>query len=56
MWKNIIDKELIIINPEINNKKELFEAMTNHVYNHDYILNQKIFLKALNARENMANT
>ncbi len=56
MWKNIIDKELIIINPEISSKKELFEAMANHVYNHDYILNQKQFLKALNDREDMANT
>nr|MDA3813760.1 PTS sugar transporter subunit IIA [Candidatus Cloacimonadota bacterium] len=56
MWKNIIDKKLIIINPDIKNKKELFEAMANHVYNHDYILNQKQFLKALNAREEMANT
>ena len=56
MWKNIIDKKLIIINPDINNKKELFEAMATHVYNHDYIINQKQFLKALNAREEMANT
>jgi len=56
MWKNIIDKELIIINPGINNKKELFEAMANHAYNHDYIINQKQFLKDLNAREAMANT
>ncbi|MDP8200746.1 MAG: PTS sugar transporter subunit IIA [Candidatus Tenebribacter burtonii] len=56
MWKNIIDKKLVIINPEINNKKDLFEAMAKHVYNHDYILNQKQFLKALYAREKMANT
>jgi len=56
MWKNIIDKDLIIINPEISNKQKLFEAMTNHVYNHDYILNKKQFLKALIDRESMANT
>lgn len=56
MWKNIIDKELIIINPDISNKNDLFEAMATHVYNHDYIINQKQFLKALKAREEMANT
>lgn len=56
MWKNIIDKDLIIIDPEINNKQQLFEAMTNHVYNHDYILNKKQFLKALIDRETMAST
>ena len=29
----------------IYSKKELFEGMVNHVYNHDYILNQKKFPK-----------
>lgn len=56
MWKNIIDKELIIVNPDISNKKDLFEAMVNHAYNHDYIINKKQFLQALKAREEMANT
>ncbi len=56
MWKKIIDKKLIIINPDVKNKKTLFEGMVNHVYNHDYITNQKKFLKALNEREKMANT
>ena len=56
MWKNIIDKELIIINPDISNKKDLFEAMANHAYNRDYIINKKQFLQALIAREEMANT
>ena len=56
MWKKIIDKNLIVINPEVKNKKDLFEKIVNHVYNHDYILNQKAFLKALIAREEMSNT
>ncbi|MCD4797126.1 MAG: PTS sugar transporter subunit IIA [Candidatus Cloacimonetes bacterium] len=56
MWKKIIDKNLIVINPDVTTKRELFEGMVNHVYNHDYILNQKKFLKALNDREEMANT
>jgi mannitol/fructose-specific phosphotransferase system IIA component (Ntr-type) len=30
--------------------------MVNHAYNHDYIINQKTFLKALNVREEMSNT
>lgn len=56
MWKNAIDKNLIVINPDIADKKALFEAMVNHAYNHDYIINKKQFLQALNAREEMANT
>ena len=56
MWKEILDKELIIINPEISSKKELFEKMVNHVYNHDYIVNQKKFLEALWNREEMSST
>ena len=56
MWKKIIDKNLIIINPEVRDKEELFEKMVNNVYNNDYILNQKAFLKALIVREEMSNT
>lgn len=56
MWKRIIDKNLIIINPPVQNKQELFEGMVNHVYNHDYVLNKKKFLDALIEREEMANT
>lgn len=56
MWKEILDKNLIIINPEISSKKELFEKMVNHVYNHDYIMNQKKFLEALWNREEMSST
>ena len=56
MWKEILDKELIIINPEISSKKDLFEKMVNHVYNHDYIVNQKKFLEALWDREEMSST
>lgn len=56
MWKNIIDKDLIVMNPSITNKKELFEGMVNHAYNFDYIINKKKFLEALWEREKMANT
>ena len=56
MWKKTIDKNLIIINPEIKSKKDLFEGMVNHVYNHDYIINQKKFLEALYEREEMSST
>ncbi len=56
MWKENIDKDLIIIDPDVSSKKELFEGMVNHVYNHDYVLNQKKFLEALHNREEMSST
>jgi len=56
MWKKIIDRNLIVIDPPVKNKTELFEGLVNHVYNHDYIRNKKKFLQALNDREEMANT
>lgn len=56
MWKKTIDKNLIIINPEVKSKKDLFEGMVNHVYNNDYIINQKKFLEALYEREEMSST
>ncbi|RLC51623.1 MAG: hypothetical protein DRZ79_02495 [Candidatus Cloacimonadota bacterium] len=56
MWKEIIDEELIFINPDVKDKKDLFEGMVNHVYNKDYIRNRKRFLKALWEREEKSNT
>jgi len=56
MWKELIDKNLIIIDPDIKSKQDLFENMVNHVYNNDYIINKKEFLIALNKREQMSNT
>jgi mannitol/fructose-specific phosphotransferase system IIA component (Ntr-type) len=56
MWKDIINKDLIIIDPDIKSKDELFEGMVNHVYNLDKVINKKVFLEALRSREEMANT
>ncbi len=56
MWKENIDKNLVVIDPDVNSKKELFEGMVNHVYNHDYVLNQKKFLEALYRREDKSST
>jgi nitrogen PTS system EIIA component len=56
MWKEIIDKNLIAINPMIADKDELFEKMVNHAYAEDYIINRKKFLQALIAREELSNT
>lgn len=56
MWKKIIDKDLIVIEPKVKNKKELFEGMVNHVYEHDHLRNRKQFLKALFDREDVSNT
>lgn len=56
MWKKNIDKNLIVIDPEVRNKTELFEGLVNHAYKYDYIRNKKKFLQALTEREKMANT
>ncbi|MCF7792839.1 MAG: PTS sugar transporter subunit IIA [Candidatus Cloacimonetes bacterium] len=56
MWRKSINKNLIIINPDVSSKKELFEEMVNHVYNLDLVMNKKKFLNALLEREKMANT
>ncbi|MCF7911976.1 MAG: PTS sugar transporter subunit IIA [Candidatus Cloacimonetes bacterium] len=56
MWKEVIDKKLIAINPMIADKAELFEKMVNHVYSEDYIINRKKFLQALHEREELSNT
>jgi fructose-specific phosphotransferase system IIA component len=56
MWKDIINKDLVVINPEIESKDALFEGMVNHVYNQDLIINKKTFLEALKNREEMSNT
>ncbi|MCF7919853.1 MAG: PTS sugar transporter subunit IIA [Candidatus Cloacimonetes bacterium] len=56
MWKDIIKEELIVINPQIENKEDLFEKLVNHMYSLDYILNRKKFLKTLWEREQLSNT
>ncbi|MFC1888082.1 PTS sugar transporter subunit IIA, partial [Candidatus Cloacimonadota bacterium] len=56
MWKKIIDKNLIKIDPEVKNKEELFEGLVNLAYNNDYILNRKQFLESLKEREEVSNT
>jgi len=56
MKKDIFDENLIVINPEVKDKKELFQKMVSHVYENDYIVHEKEFLKALIEREKMANT
>lgn len=56
MWKEIIDKKLIVINPKVDSKEELFNGMVDHVYQYDYLLNKKKFLSTLNKREKLSNT
>ncbi len=57
MWKKIIDKDLIVINPDIKDKQALNEGSVNLVYNKwDDILNRKQFLEALQEREKVSNT
>jgi len=56
MLSHYTNKDLVILNPEIKSKKELFEKMVNHLYNFDYIIHKKDFLQALLDREEVANT
>jgi fructose-specific phosphotransferase system IIA component len=56
MVRNILDEQLIIINPEVKDKNNLFQRMVHHVYQHDYIRHEKEFFKSLVEREKMANT
>lgn len=56
MWKDCTGTELIIINPDVRDKKDLFEKMVNHAYNQDLVINAKEFLQALWERENRDNT
>ncbi len=56
MWNDCINENLIVINPKVKDKKDLFEKMVNHVYNQDIIRDHKAFLRALNQREETANT
>ncbi|PID27765.1 MAG: hypothetical protein CSB55_07560 [Candidatus Cloacimonadota bacterium] len=56
MLSDYTNKELIVINPDISDKKELFEKMVNHVYNLDLITHYKDFRKALWKREEVSNT
>ncbi len=55
-FSRYLNKDLIIINPRISSKKELFEKMVNHLYNLDIIINRDDFHDALQKREDMANT
>ncbi|MDD3051651.1 MAG: PTS sugar transporter subunit IIA [Candidatus Cloacimonetes bacterium] len=56
MWKEVTKRELIIINPVVKNKQDLFEKMINLAYNSEYIKNKKMFSESLYSREKMANT
>lgn len=56
MWREILDPRLIVIDPPVSTKRELFEGMVNHAYENDYITHKKKFLSALMEREEMANT
>lgn len=55
-FSKYLTNDLIIINPKISNKDELFEKMVNHLYNLDIIINRDDFYEALIKRENMAST
>ncbi len=56
MWNDCINENLIIVNPKVKDKNDLFEKMVNHVYNQDIIRDHKSFLKAIHSREEAANT
>lgn len=56
MLSKYTSKALVVIDPQVKDKEELFEKTVNHLYNLDYVLNKKNFLQALKAREEAGNT
>ncbi|MCB5230970.1 MAG: PTS sugar transporter subunit IIA [Candidatus Cloacimonas sp.] len=56
MLTHYTNEDLIIIAPQVTTKESLFEKMVNHLYNLDYVLNQKEFLQTLIDREKISNT
>ncbi len=56
MWSNYTNTDLIILNPVVKNKEELFSKMVNHAYNHDLIVKNDEFLNSLKERESKGNT
>ncbi len=56
MLSHYVNKDLIFINPHVENKDELFEKMVNHLYNLDYIMSNKVFLQLLKEREELSST
>ncbi len=56
MLEKYTNHDLIILNPEISNKQELFHAITEHLLQKGYIDSYHRFHKALHKREQAANT
>ncbi|MCD4830017.1 MAG: PTS sugar transporter subunit IIA [Candidatus Cloacimonetes bacterium] len=56
MWTDYTSESLIILDPDVKSKAELFEKMVNHVYNQDLVVDRKAFLRALLEREEKSNT
>ena len=56
MLEKYTNHDLIILNPDIGNKDELFITMTGHLHKKGYIDSRHNFFKALNKREQAANT
>ena len=56
MLKRYINRDLIVIDPPLKNKKELFKFMAEHLSHKGYVENRNDFLKALMRREEVANT
>lgn len=56
MLTDYVKEDLIIINPQVKSKDDLFDKMVNHLYNHDLVLHKKDFLSALQKREKVSST
>lgn len=56
MLRKYTNEELLIINPQVKTKKDLFKLLTEHLANKGYIRNRKRFYKSLLTREQIANT
>lgn len=56
MWTEYIDPALVIIDPDVKDKKDLFKRMVNLAYNLDLVVDKKACLKALLKRESAGST
>ncbi|MBW6516669.1 MAG: PTS sugar transporter subunit IIA [Candidatus Cloacimonetes bacterium] len=56
MLEKYTNHDLVLLNPQIDNKEALFKVMTDHLHNKGYIENRHRFYRALVAREQAANT
>ena len=56
MIERYLNEELIVIDPKITSKKELFSYVSIYLKERDYVNNESLFLQSLIEREELLNT